>query len=247
MTATGTRMPAEWEKQDAVLLAWPHRDSDWLPILEKITAVYVELTRRIVQFESVLIATPEPAAVKNCLSTARIDLGKIRIAQIPTNDTWTRDFGPITVLRDGKPLLLDFGFNGWGRKFPADRDNLATGRLHSAGCFGTTSREIIDLILEGGSIESDGAGTILTTSACLLNNNRNPHLNRRQIEQALSEYLGARQVLWLEHGHLAGDDTDSHIDTLARLCPDDTILYVRCNDPEDEHDSALQQMERQLR
>ena len=246
MMTTERRLPAEWEPQDAVLLAWPHQDSDWRPILEEVVAVFVELTRRILPFETVLIATPEPARVKERLALAGIDLGKVRIFEVPTNDTWSRDFGPITIDRNGQPVLLDFGFNGWGLKFAADRDNLVTGRLQAAGGFAATRREVVGLILEGGSIESDGKGTILTTSECLLNGNRNPHLDRKQIEQALSEHLGAKRVLWLDNGYLAGDDTDAHIDTLARLCPDNTIAYVRCDDPKDEHFDQLQKMERQL-
>ena len=245
-TSTHTRLPAEWEPQAAILLAWPHAESDWLPMLAEITAVYIELTRTILNYQSVLIATPEPESVAEHLTQAGIDLNAVRIAHVPTNDTWARDFGPITILRDGKPTLLDFGFNGWGLKFSADKDNQATKRLHSAGCFDSSPLETVGLILEGGSIESDGAGTLLTTSECLLNANRNPHLSKRQVEQMLHHFLGAMQVLWLDHGFLAGDDTDSHIDTLARLCPDDTIAYIRCDDPEDEHYVALQKMEQQL-
>jgi len=246
MTGSQPRLPAEWEPQDGILLAWPHRDTDWHPNLEEVSAVFVELTRRIVPFEVVIIVTPEPAEVAERLSLAGIAPDRVKIFQIPTNDTWTRDFGPITIYRNEQPVLLDFGFNGWGLKFAADRDNQVTGRLHADGCFGATPKEIIGLILEGGSIESDGAGTILSTSQCLLNNNRNPHLNRQQIELALAEQLGAEQVLWLDYGALAGDDTDSHIDTLARLCPDDTIAYVRCDNPQDEHFVPLQKMEQQL-
>lgn len=247
MHNSSIRLPAEWEPQDAILLAWPHDATDWQPLLEEITAVFVELTRRITLYESVIIVAPETAAIQSRLTAAGVDPAKVHLARVPTNDTWARDFGPLTVLRNGRPLLLDFGFNGWGLKFAADRDNLVTGRLHAAAGFGATPRQIVGLILEGGSIESDGAGTILTTSACLLSGNRNPHLSRHQVEQALAEHLGAQQVLWLDHGYLAGDDTDSHIDTLARLCPDGTILYVRCDDSADEHYAELQKMEQQLR
>ncbi len=241
------RLPAEWEPQDAVLLAWPHTDSDWQPILEEISSVYLELVRTIQHRQTVIIISPEPARVTERLRRAKIEQINILIREIATNDTWTRDYGPLTILSNDKPILLDFGFNGWGRKFPADQDNLVTGRLHASGCFGNTAREAIDLVLEGGSIESDGTGTLLTTSACLLNANRNPQLDKQQIEQALKLHFGVQQILWLDHGYLAGDDTDAHIDTLARLCPQDTITYVRCDTPDDEHFPELQQMEKQLR
>ena len=241
------RLPAEWEAQDGVLLAWPHADSDWQPILPQVIPVFLDLARQISRFEQVLIATPEPEQVAGQLQAAGIGQERIKIYRIPTNDTWSRDFGPITVLRDQQPYLLDFGFNAWGLKFAADQDNQITRRLHEAGAFGATTRLVSGLILEGGSIESDGCGTLLTTSECLLNPNRNPQLTKLQLETELKQLLGADLVLWLEHGFLAGDDTDSHIDTLARLCPAETILYVRCDDPHDEHYPALQQMEAQLK
>ncbi|SHI77745.1 agmatine deiminase [Malonomonas rubra DSM 5091] len=247
ITETTTRLPAEWEPQDAVLLAWPHAGTDWQPMLAEIAAVYLEITKAILRFESVVIATPEPDSVKQQLQAKGILNDRVFIYPISTNDTWTRDYGPITVLRDDKPALLDFGFNGWGLKFAADQDNQVTTKLCQAGCFGKTPKEIPGIILEGGSIESDGQGTILTTSECLLNSNRNPHLNKEQIEKKLQKTLGARRILWLDHGYLAGDDTDSHIDTLARLCPNNTMVYVTCNDPNDEHYQSLQRMEQQLR
>jgi agmatine deiminase len=240
------RLPAEWEAQDGVLLAWPHADSDWHPILDEVEPVFVHIATRISRFEKVLIVAPEPQAVAEILRQAGALMERVRLYALPGNDTWSRDFGPITVLQKGRPLLLDFGFNGWGLKFASNFDNQITRLLHEAGAFGKTERRSIGLILEGGSIESDGCGTILTTAECLLNPNRNPHLDRSEIEAALAPLLGADHFLWLEHGYLAGDDTDSHVDTLARLCPDDTISYVRCDDPEDEHFDALGRMEKEL-
>jgi agmatine deiminase len=165
---------------------------------------------------------------------------------LPSNDTWSRDFGPLAIYSGNRPQLLDFGFNGWGLKFAAGHDNLISRRLQRLGLFGATPLRTVGLILEGGSIESDGAGTLLTTAECLLNPNRNPHLTRAELEQQLGTLLGVRHWLWLENGYLAGDDTDSHIDTLARLCPDDTIVYVACDDPADEHYDALQRMAKEL-
>jgi agmatine deiminase len=166
--------------------------------------------------------------------------------EIPTNDTWIRDYGYISIEQDGEVKLLDFTFDGWGGKYEASLDNAVNSRLHQKGYLGITRLETIDFVLEGGSIESDGAGTILTTSTCLCNPNRNGGLTKQQIEEKLQTYLGAQRVLWLDHGYLAGDDTDSHIDTLARFVNPTTIMYVKCEDREDEHYEALQKMETQL-
>lgn len=241
------RLPAEWEPQDGVLLAWPHADSDWFDNLEAVQQVFVAIIAAISRFEKVLIVAPETELVHRQVVRAGVDASRIRLFQVPTNDTWARDFGPITVQEGGRPLILDFGFNAWGLKFAADRDNQITGRLAGLGAFGATPLNVPGLILEGGSIESDGNGTILTTSSCLLSPNRNPHLDQSGIEQVLADQLGFRHFLWLNHGYLAGDDTDAHIDTLARLCPDETIVYVRCDAAEDEHYPELIAMEAELR
>lgn len=241
------RLPAEWEPQDGILLAWPHANSDWRDNLAAVHQVFVAIAATISRFAQVVIVAPEVAVVRRQLRAEGVDLQRIRLFEVPTNDAWARDFGPITVLENGRPLLLDFGFNAWGLKFAADLDNRITGRLAGLGAFGATPLRIPGLILEGGSIESDGAGTLLTTSNCLLSPNRNPHLEQNGLEEALRQHLGADHVLWLHHGYLAGDDTDAHIDTLARLCPQDTIAYVRCDDATDEHYRELRAMEAELR
>jgi len=240
------RLPAEWEEQDGVLLAWPHEGSDWQTQLEVVEPVFIELVKEISRFETALITAPDPAAVREKLAGAGVSLEKVKIFRIDGNDTWARDFGPVAVLENGEPVLLDFGFNGWGLKFAAGLDNLISRRLAEAGAFSAPLRTI-GLIMEGGSIESDGAGTLLTTSACLLSPNRNPHLCREALQTELAALLGADHFLWLENGYLAGDDTDSHVDTLARLCPDNTILHVTCNDPYDEHYPAISAMVKELR
>jgi agmatine deiminase len=240
------RFPAEWEPQDGILLAWPHEDSDWQPYLAEVEPVFVEIAKEISRFERVVIIAPDQEALRNTLRAGGVEMDRVEVFEIPTNDTWIRDFGPITVLESGRPLLLDFGFNGWGLKYPADRDNRAGRNLHGAGAFGRTPLTTVGLILEGGSIESDGRGTLLTTAECLLGPNRNPHLSKNDIESALTGHLGADHFLWLHQGYLAGDDTDSHIDTLARLCPDDTILHVSCNDRNDRHYEALLAMAAEL-
>ncbi len=241
------RLPAEWEDQDGVLLAWPHADSDWRDDLTAVEPVFVNIAREVSRFERVLIVAPEIAPIKERLKKAGVDMQRVSLQQMPTNDTWARDFGPLTVFEDGRPVLLNFGFNGWGLKFAANFDNLITDNLTQAGAFGEREVRIPGLILEGGSIESDGANTLLTTSECLLDANRNPHLVREKIEAALGRLFGTTRFLWLENGYLAGDDTDSHIDTLARMCPDDTIVYVQCDDPQDEHFAALAAMEAELK
>lgn len=239
------RLPAEWEDQDGILLAWPHAETDWLPLLDEAQNCFTSLVRAISRFERVLLVTPEAVALRAALADQDIDPAKVTIVELPTNDTWTRDFGPVTVQVNGAPVMLDFGFNGWGLKFAANLDNQITRQLKQAG-FLLPRLNTIGLILEGGSLESDGQGTILTTSQCLLSPNRNPQLDRSDIEDALTNLLGARRILWLEHGWLAGDDTDAHIDTLARLCPDNTIVYVSCPDPTDEHYEELRLMEQEL-
>jgi agmatine deiminase len=243
---TVRRLPAEWEEQDGVLVAWPHGESDWASCLELVEPVYAALVREISREEIVLVVGPDPERIGKVISLSDAGMDRVRIHEMPTNDTWARDFGPVAVQDAGRPLLLDFGFNGWGLKFPAGHDNRVTRRLQEAGAFGATRVETVGLVLEGGSIESDGRGTILTTAECLLNPNRNPHLSRRELEAVIGEQFGVDRFLWLEQGYLAGDDTDSHVDTLARLCPGDTIIHIACDDPADEHFEALGLMRREL-
>lgn len=240
------RLPAEWEIQDGVLMAWPHEGTDWSYMLDDVRPVFVEIIRNITRFERVLLTAPHAASAAEYLGAAGVDLSKITICEIPNNDTWARDFGPITVIFNNKPTMMDFGFNGWGLKFPAYFDNLISARLKQQGAL-LPNLNTIGLIMEGGSIESDGLGTILTTAECLLSPNRNPQLNKSEIEQALGSLVGAKRVLWLNNGALAGDDTDSHIDTLARICPDNTIVYQSCDNPLDEHYGPLKLMEGELK
>ena len=240
------RLPAEWEIQDGVLLAWPHEGTDWAYMLDDVRPVFAEIIRQISRFERVLLTAPCAAETRDYLAASDIDMTKIAIFEMPNNDTWARDFGPITVMFSGQPVLLDFGFNGWGLKFPANHDNLINKRLKDQGAF-KPNLKTIGLVMEGGSIETDGLGTIMTTTECLLSPNRNPQLDKSEIEQALASLLGAKRVLWLNHGYLAGDDTDSHVDTLARICPDNVIAYVACNDQRDEHYPQLKLMEEELK
>lgn len=240
------RLPAEWEIQDGVLMAWPHEGTDWAYMLDDIRPVFAEIIKNIVRFEQVILTAPHAASAAEYLTKAGVELTRVRICEIPNNDTWARDFGPITVIFNNKPVMMDFGFNGWGLKFPANYDNLISKHLKQQGVL-LPNLNTIGLIMEGGSIESDGLGTILTTAECLLSPNRNPQLDRSEIEQALSSLFGAKRVLWLNHGSLVGDDTDSHVDTLARICPNNTIVYQSCDNPLDEHFESLKLMESELK
>lgn len=227
------------------MLTWPHDHSDWQPFLKEVEPVFCAIAREVSLRERVLIScwdNSHQQHISNRLTEHGVNLQQVRFHNVPSNDTWARDHGPITIMKQGRPVLLDFTFNGWGGKYEANLDNAITRQLCSQNAFGSTRLETVNLVLEGGSIETDGLGTLLTTSRCLLSPRRNPSLDRSQLEQRLKQVLGVKRILWLEHGHLAGDDTDSHIDTLARFCSADTLCYVSCDDPADEHYSALQAM-----
>ena len=234
----GYRLPAEWEPQSGVQLTWPHADTDWAPMLDDITKTYETMAREISKRESLLVVVPRGTTVH----------ADCQVVNIDTDDTWARDHSFISLTGDGRPtLLLDFCFNGWGEKFAARQDNAINRRLYDEGAVSGQYVDHLDFVLEGGSIESDGRGTIFTTSSCLLAPHRNQPLTKDEIEERLKTYLCADRVLWIDHGHLTGDDTDGHIDTLVRICPDDTLLYVGCDDPEDEQYEELSLMEEQLR
>lgn len=240
-----TVMPAEWQPQDAIMLAWPHRGTDWHYMLADAQQCFKNVARAIVQEMPLIIITPNVDEVSRQL--ADIDHSdRIIYQEIETNDTWARDFGPISVYTNETPHLLDFKFNAWGMKFAACHDNLINCKLEQNNIFKAQMINCQDFVLEGGSIESDGNGTILTTSNCLLSPNRNGFLNKQGIEQELMRRLGAKKVLWLNSGELVGDDTDAHIDTLARLAPGNTILYVKSDDTGDEQFESLQRMENEL-
>ncbi|HEY0720591.1 MAG TPA: agmatine deiminase family protein [Gammaproteobacteria bacterium] len=243
-------LPPEWYPQSGVLLTWPHAHSHWRDLLSTIEATFLDLAAAIARYETVVIACYDEGHrhhVRQRLTDRGVPMTKVRLYVAPSNDIWTRDHGPLTVLHGAQPLLLDFQFNGWGGKWPYQLDDALTAALHTQGAYGTTPRQAIELILEGGSIEVDGEGTLLTTSQCLLDPLRNPQFDRPALEKLLGAQLGLRRVLWLDHGHLLGDDTDGHIDTLARFCDPHTIAYVKCEQPDDPHFAPLQAMERHLR
>ncbi|PHQ26450.1 agmatine deiminase [Marinobacter guineae] len=245
-------MPAEWAPQSAVMLTWPHPGTDWAYILDEVEPVFLDIARAVLRYENLVISCEFVARLQeldrdlNRYAEENGFPGRVHIVPAPANDTWARDHGPITIVTDDGPALLDFRFNAWGGKFPFEKDDALNRHLANAGVFGATPMQQVDFVLEGGSIESDGLGTLLTTSECLLTPTRNPSVDRTAIEQLLAEVLGVTRILWLNHGYLEGDDTDSHIDTLARFCAPDHICYVTCPDVADEHYSALAAMEEEL-
>ena len=241
-----TYLPPEWAPQSAIQLTWPRPDGDFGPWITQVRDNFVRLAVVISRLQTVLIGTAEPLeALRADLLAAGATAANLKLYRVRSNDVWARDHGPITVVEDGALKHLDFGFNGWGGKFDAALDNTLTAQLAQAGAF-TAPVETVDFVLEGGGIDVDGCGTLLTTERCLLAPTRNPHLNRAQIESVLKARLGVKRVLWLSAGDLIGDDTDGHVDTIARFCNPSTIAYQACADTADAHYEDLKALEAEL-
>ena len=242
-------LAAEWEHQNGVLLSWPTQTTDWRHNLAAAENTYLELTKLIAQYSHAYICCYDSDTrqhVQKLCSGANINNGRYTLFTIAYDDTWTRDYGPLSLRRENDVAWLNFGFNAWGGKYAFRQDAELTRSLHQH----FKDKPILDhadFVLEGGSIESDGRGTILTTSTCLLDPARNPGLSKQQISGRLKEALDIERILWLDHGHLLGDDTDAHIDTLARFCSPHTIAYVQCTNPEDPHFKSLSAMELQIK
>jgi len=241
-------LPAEWSFQDAILLCWPHISMDWRPILNEVEPEFDQIAFHICQHQCLIIIAQNDQHRTDILK--RLDLINAKIDNIiwliqKNNDSWCRDFAPICIQKGNEVLALNFEFNGWGNKYPSDLDNLTSQQLKQQDIL-KCKLSTIPFVLEGGSIESDGLGTILTTKECLLSRQRNPSFTQSDIEQLLFDQLGSDRIIWLEHGYLAGDDTDSHIDNLARFCNPTTIAYASCEN-DDEHYSALNKMEHELK
>jgi len=238
----------ETAAQCAVLLTWPHRYSAWADSLEAVTTTYLEIARGIVAHEKLLVVCYDldfAGEVRQTFNRAGIPLDSVRFIPARTNDTWIRDYGPLAV-SDGSGLrLLDFVFDGWGKKYPAALDNEVTRKLESTGLLRAACRHF-SLVLEGGSIDTDGLGSLLTTTNCLITNSRNPGYDKAAFERIFAEEMGIQQVLWLDHGELEGDDTDAHVDMLARFCSPHTIAYTQCTERFDRHYAGLTAMEKQL-
>ncbi len=243
------QLPAEWAPQDGIMLTWPHPHGDWLPWLSQVEHVYSQIVTAVSPYEQLLIICYDQqhqSHIENILHQQGVDQNQFQFHIIRGNDSWARDHGPITVIEELSPKLLDFGFNGWGNKYEAEQDNLISQTLYNQKAFADVDIEAWPLILEGGSIDSDGQGTLLTTEHCLLSPTRNPQLNKSDVEGILKTSMGIDRVLWLNKGELIGDDTDCHIDMLARFCDVDTIAYTDCDDESDPHYLPLKDMMAEL-
>lgn len=247
--------PSEWHPQAFVQLTWPHQDTDWAPVLADAIDCFCEIARELAACGQVLIVAQDPELAQQDLRQHNICLGNMTFVACPTNDTWARDHAFITCMDETQHavVLNDFQFNGWGLKFAACHDNQINQAvlpnitdLYRAYGTKVEYSNHLDFVFEGGSVESDGQGTLMVTSSCLLAPNRNNTMSRMDIELYLKKTFNAERVLWIEHSWLAGDDTDGHIDTVARFCSPTSIAYVKCEDPDDEHYEELQAMEQEL-
>jgi agmatine/peptidylarginine deiminase len=239
-------LPPEWAPQSSVMLTWPRREGDFAHVFESVETNFFAIAVAIARFENLHVNVASGAeTLRARLIAAGVPAQRLRVFELPNDDVWARDHGPITVMRGGRPLHLDFRFNGWGGKFAAERDDALTRGLAELGAWDAPV-ESINFVLEGGGIEVDGAGTLLTTERCLLAKTRNPQFDRAGIEGVLKDTLGVKRILWLRHGDLLGDDTDGHIDTIARFCDERTIAYQACEDRSDAHFEDLAAMAAEL-
>ena len=234
------KLIAEFEKQSFTQIIFPHPKTDWAEYLQEAQTTFVNIINAVRAFQPCLVIAYDIEAVQKHFN----DLNNLHFVEYETDDTWARDCSALTIENNGEKELLDFTFNAWGDKFSAEKDNLLSRSIAKHYPYPLHS---VDFVLEGGAIESNGAGMLLTTTQCMLNPNRNPTLNAAQITQKLKEFFGLKEVLYLENGYLSGDDTDSHVDTLARFIAEDTIMYVQCKDRDDEHFEALSAMEQELK
>ncbi|MES2416956.1 MAG: agmatine deiminase family protein [Bacteroidota bacterium] len=237
----GYSFPAEWTKHEATWLSWPHKEESWPGKIETIYKPYCEFIKAVAKGEKVRINVKDEAMKADAiahLQNADADLTQIEFYFNETNDAWCRDHGPAFVVKENEKAIVDWGYNAWGNKYPPfDLDDVIPTKI--ARHF-NLPLFIADIVMEGGSVEFNGAGTILTSTACLLNENRNPHLSAAQIETYLKEFYGAEQVLWVGEG-IVGDDTDGHIDDITRFVNEDTVLTVVERNPLDENYLLLQE------
>jgi agmatine/peptidylarginine deiminase len=242
-----TRFPAEWEHQSAVLIAWPHHTGDFSNRLTRVEQSYCFIANTISGHQGLIIVCRDAGHQQHIAALLdEASLSNIGFIHAITNDIWVRDTVFLTVENAGVYTLLDFKFNGWGEKYPHDHDNALNDNLLKNQRFQGVKTRAVNFVLEGGSVESDGISTIMTTKQCLLNPNRNKGLTQSEIEAQLQQDFGATRILWVDQPNLSGDDTDAHIDTLARFCTADTMAYTSCDDSADPHFSSLKNMESQL-
>ena len=233
------RLIAEFEKQSFTQIIFPHAKSDWVDYLEEAQETFVNIINAITKYQECLVVCDDVESVKSRFKENE----NLYFVEYETNDTWARDCSALCI-EDGNSIkLLDFTFTGWGSKFEASKDNAMSSAIKK--CYDKELKKV-DLILEGGALESNGVDTILTTSECMLNKNRNAKSSRDQMSKKLQDEFGMSRILYLNHGYLAGDDTDSHVDTLARFIDEKSIMYVQCTDESDEHFGELKLMEDEL-
>lgn len=236
----------EWVTCDGVLMALPNENTDWNYILPEALDQYKRIIRAFVK-ENIQIVLLCHDKIQAETIIGPDDSKEITFVEIDYNDTWTRDYGPLVILKHGDLRILDFGFNGWGLKFAADKDNQVNRRLNEKSFYTKgLYRNETAFILEGGSVDTDGEGTILTTTRCLCSPNRNGYLSKKEADEELRKRLGAEHILFLDYGALMGDDTDSHIDTLARMAPENIILFTGCREVDDPQFEELLKMRAQL-
>ncbi len=241
------QLAPEWAAQSAVLLTWPHSNTDWRDSLPQVEPAFAAMASTISHYQAVLIIcqdAQQQSHIQQQLQQQSSTMANVYYCHLPSNDTWTRDFGPLSVCQAQQALALDFQFNAWGDRYASDLDNAINQQLKQQGLLQPPLHSV-DFVLEGGSIDTDGCGSLLTTRACLLNKSRH-HSEQTQVEAMLREQLGVERILWLNNGSLQGDDTDSHIDNLARFTDSNTIVYASCNDPQDPHYIPLQAMAEEL-
>ncbi|PNV84030.1 MAG: agmatine deiminase [Sulfurimonas sp.] len=233
------RLIAEFEEQSFTQIIFPHAKSDWAEYLQEAQETFINIINAITKYQECLVVCDDLQSVKSRFS----DTQNLYFVEYETNDTWARDCSALCIEEDNTTKMLDFTFTGWGEKFEASKDNAMSSAIKR--CYDKELKKV-DLILEGGAVETNGVDTILTTSECMLNKNRNASLKKDQMTKKLQEEFGMSRILYLNHGYLAGDDTDSHVDTLARFIDENTIMYVQCNDESDEHYKELKLMQEEL-
>ena len=246
----GYRFPAEFEQHEATWLSWPHKEASWPGKLDAVYPYYAQFVKALAESEKVRINVTDET-MKNFalgyLSAAGVNLAQVAFFFHPTNDAWCRDHGPAFLVNpeaEQKKVIVDWGYNAWGGKYPPfDLDDVIPtliGKAYNIPVFHP------GIVMEGGSVEFNGAGTLLTSTACLLNPNRNPHFNQEQIEEYLRNFYGVDQILWVDEG-VVGDDTDGHIDDTVRFVNENTVLTVVEENPADENYELLQHNLNQLK